>query len=285
MRTLFSVVIICVVGILVYSNMLGGAFQFDDHWCITNNPAIRNLSNLPAVWNFWPTRFITILSFALNYRLERFNVFYYHLFNLLIHLGSAILVWWLTFLALSTPEMRDKKIAGHKEAIALFAGLIFASHPIQTEAVSYIVQRATSLAGFFCLASVCLYAKSRSRESESASSNGWRYYYAASLIAAVMAAFTKEMAIMLPLAILLYDICFLNTEKAIRWKRLVPFFIILLIIPITMFATRSLDFFRMRHAAEGPAGISSGHYLLTQFRVIVTYIRLLFIPINQNVRL
>jgi len=98
-----------------------------------------------------------------------------------------------------------------------------------------------------------------------------------------MAMFTKETAIIMPMAIFLYDICFLKTERALLWKRLAPFFAAMAIIPITMFATKSVDFLQMRRITEGPPGISSFHYLLTQFNVIITYIRLLVIPLNQNI--
>ncbi|MFA5144264.1 MAG: tetratricopeptide repeat protein [Candidatus Omnitrophota bacterium] len=273
----------CSAGFIVYSRALGGAFQLDDYRVIVDNPAIKDISNLQRIWEFWPTRFITNLSFAANFRLERFNVFYYHLFNMIIHLGAAILVWRLTFLTFLAPAIKGEKIAGQKEMLSFFAGLVFVLHPVQTEAVSYIVQRATSLAAFFCLASLYLYIKSRLAESGTGPSGRQRYYYAASLVLAVAAAFTKEMAVILPLIILLYEFIFLKCDKPLRWQRLVPFIIVIFIVPVTMFATRSVDFKEMRLISEGPSGISPVRYLLTQTRVAITYMRLLFAPLNQNV--
>ena len=270
-KKLLLTAVLCSAGFIIYSNVLGGAFQFDDLKVIIENPAIKKLGDLPGIWRHWPTRFITTLSFAINYRLEHFNVFYYHLFNLLIHLGSAMLVWWLAFLTLSSPGMRETKISGYKDQLAFFAGLIFAAHPVQTEAVSYITQRATCLCAFFCLASVCFYVKSNKR-----------HYYAASLFAMAMAMFTKENAAIFPLVILLYDLVFLNAEKSGRWKRLTPVLMTLLIIPLTMLASRSVDISQMRLVCEDPPGITPAHYFFTQLRVIVTYIRLLFLPLNQN---
>lgn len=282
-KIFFLAAILCSLGFIIYSHSLGGAFQLDDYGVIIENPAIKNLTDLSNIWKFWPTRFITTFSFAINFRLERFNVFYFHLFNLAIHIGSAILVWWLMSLTFLTPEMKDKKIAESKRVIAFFAGLIFVSHPIQTEAVSYIVQRSTSLAAFLCLVSLCFYIKSRLLESGSALSNSWKSYYAASLITMIMAMFTKEMTIIFPLIILLYDFFFLRAGKAVYWRRLAPFFITMPIIPFTMLAAKSVNFSEMRLISEGPPGISPIHYLLTQLNVMVTYIRLLFIPLNQNV--
>ena len=76
------------------------------------NPAIRYIFNLQAIWNFWPTRFIAHLSFALNYHFGRLNVFGYHLFNLLVHISASIMVWYFMLLTFSTPAMNGKKIAG-----------------------------------------------------------------------------------------------------------------------------------------------------------------------------
>ena len=64
-------------------------------------------------------------------------------------------------MTLSTPAMKENKITQHANLIALFAGLVFVSHPIQTEAVTYIWQRAASMAALFYLASLCFYVKSR----------------------------------------------------------------------------------------------------------------------------
>src|SRR5208283_2829206 len=113
------------------------------------------------IWNFLPRRFILYLSLALNYHFSALDVCGYHLFNLGVHLVTAILVWWLTLLTLSTPVMKKEKIAQHADTLALLAGLVFVAHPIQTEAVTYIVQRAAAMAGLFYLASLSLYVKSR----------------------------------------------------------------------------------------------------------------------------
>jgi tetratricopeptide (TPR) repeat protein len=278
----FALIILSCLGVIIYSNTLDSSFQFDDYNSIVFNPSIRNPANLGTIWNFWPTRFITYLSFALNYHLNQLNVFNYHLFNLIVHLVCAILVWWLVLLTFSTPTMKDAKITPQANLIAFFAGLVFLAHPIQTQAVTYIIQRATSLAALFYLASVALYAKSRLLQLETQVRGSYRFYYAGSLITAVLAMFTKEMTITLPMMILLYEFCFLKTEKGINWKQLIPFLITLLIIPLTMFLSKSVNFQEMRRIAEPAPNIFPWHYLLTQFRVMVIYLRLLFLPLNQN---
>ena len=273
---------ILLLGILIYSNTFYNSFNFDDFSSIVNNPAIKNILNLKAIWNFWPNRFITYFSVAFNYQISQLNVVSYHLFNLIIHLSCAILVWWFMLLTFSTPAMKGQKITEHAKLIAFFAGLIFVAHPIQTQGVTYIIQRAASLATLFYLVSLSLYVKSRLLQQQVGNPVVSRFFYFGSLISAVMAMFAKEMTVTLPLMILLYEWCFLKTKERISWKSLLPFFATFLIIPLTMFFAKSVDFIGMRRVLGDPPSISSWHYLLTQFRVIITYLRLLFIPINQN---
>ncbi|MFH0731927.1 MAG: tetratricopeptide repeat protein, partial [Candidatus Omnitrophota bacterium] len=199
----------------------------------------------------------------------------------MIHLCAAITIWWLTILTLQTPALRDNKISGHSNIIALFTTLIFVSHPIQTQAVTYIIQRATSLATLFYVLSLAFYVKFRLLQCEENKSRIRFSYYALSFLALILAMFSKEMTITLPFVILLYELCFFK-DKRIEWKPVIPFFVTLLIIPITMAATKSVDFHQMRLVRETGLGALPSNYLLTQFRVIVTYIRLLFIPVNQN---
>ena len=279
---LLAIGTLLLLGALIYSNTFFSSFHFDDTPSIVENPAIRNILNLPAIWNSWPTRFVTYLSLALNYRLGQLNVFSYHLFNFLVHICTAIMVWWFALLTFSTPAMRGKKIAKHAGLIAFFIGLVFMTHPIQTQAVTYIVQRAASLATLFYLACLCLYIKSRLLQQQGENIISSRISYCCSLIVAIMAMFTKEITVTLPLMVLFYEYFFLRIEKKFDWKHPFPFFATMLVVPLTMFFTSSVDFMGMRRSLEPASGISPWQYLITQFRVMVTYIRLLFIPVNQN---
>lgn len=272
--SILSIVLICCLGFIIYSNNFHSPFQLDDDHSIIDNISIRNLSDTNAIFSYFPTRFITDLSIAFNYHIGGLNVFGYHLFNLLVHLLSAIMVWWLVLLTLRAPAFKGNKMADYSHIIAFFAGLLFVSHPIQTEGVTYIIQRAASLAALFYVSSIAFYARSRLSKDNLP-------YYILSLMALVLAMFSKEMTITLPLMIILYEFCFFR-EKGSSWKRLAPFIVGLLIIPITMVVTKSVDFGQMHLVREPGPGISPLNYLLTQFRVISTYIRLLLIPVNQN---
>jgi tetratricopeptide (TPR) repeat protein len=270
------------LGLIIYSNTFKSPFRLDDDHTIVNNFSIRDLSNIKAIWDFWPTRFIVDLSLALNYHFNHLNVFGYHLINLIIHLVASLLVWWLALLTFYTPALKNSKITSHARLLSFFAGLVFVAHPIQTQAVTYIIQRTTALAALFYLAALSFYVKSRLLRLEKPTSMVWKIPYSISLICAVLAMFTKEMTITLPFMVLLYEFSFFKTRKTIDKKLLTPYLIILLVIPLAMLITKSVNFMEMRRVAEYQAPASPYHYLLTQFRVMVTYLRLLFMPIHQN---
>ena len=174
--------------------------------------------------------------------------------------------------------MRDEEISRQADRISLFAGLIFIAHPVQVEAVTYISQRSASMATLFYVASLCFYIKSRSAQTEIPHSVVGRIYYAGALTTAVIAMFTKETAITLPLMILLYEISFLKTDTKPNWKYLAPFLATLIIVPLGTDFTKSVKF----HLLLGEPEMSSMQYFLTQFRVMITYIRLVFLPFCQN---
>jgi protein O-mannosyl-transferase len=279
---LFPIIIICCLGVLAYSNTFYSSFHFDDFPGIVNNLAIRNLFNLGNIWNFFPARFITYLSFALNYQIHQLNVVGYHIVNLAVHIITAILLFWLVNLTLLTPVMREEKITQAPKLISLFIALVFLIHPIQTQGVTYIFQRVASMATLFYLASLGLYAKSRLLLDQELTKGLARRYYFSSLAVAVITMFTKEIAITLPLIICLYEFSFFKTTKSFKYKQLIPFLVTLVIIPLTMLVTKSTNFTTMWRDNQETLVIPPWHYLLTKFMVLATYIRLAFLPFNQN---
>jgi protein O-mannosyl-transferase len=271
---LLSIIAVSCLGIIVYSNTFFCSFHFDDFVFIVTNSCIKDLHGLQSIWDFWPCRFITFFSFALNYHFYQLNVFGYHLFNLAVHLFSALLVWRLVSLTFLTPVMKEERISRHAGLIALFTGLVFVAHPVQTQAVTFIWQRAASMAAMFYLASLCFYVNSRLVPSLPG-----RFSYIFSLLTAVMAMFTKEIAITLPLMVLLYEFCFFNTKRIFNWKPLVPFFFILLVIPVVWIFS---DPEKAQSRQSFVAYISPMQYFFTEGRVMLTYIRLAFLPLHQN---
>ena len=170
-----AVVLVIVVGTLAYSNSFAVPFSlFDDTLWIQENVFVHSFRHLSQLWRSQPPRFVPFLTFLLNYHFGGANVFGYHLVNLLIHLANALLVYWLvlTTLRLSS-ALSPKPLALSSQPLALSsqplalrswalaAGLVFVAHPLQTQAVTYIVQRMESLAALFYLLTLSLYLKAR----------------------------------------------------------------------------------------------------------------------------
>jgi tetratricopeptide (TPR) repeat protein len=281
---LLALAIIILLGIEIYSNSFNCSFHFDDMIQIVNNPDIRNLADFKAWWNSSPSRPVGMVTFALNYHFNQLDVRYYHFVNLIIHLINSYLVWWLTVLIFSSPAMKDQPIARNKKVLAFLTALLFVSHPLATQSVTYIVQRLASMVAMFYFLSLALYMKARLSDKGDVSKT---LLFIASLVSAVLAMLTKENAFTLPFAILLIEFFFLTTKKkfAINFRdyRIILFILALLGIIIIIPLKVSFNIFKPIAPTEGHTyTVTPVNYLLTQFTVIVKYIQLLFLPINQK---
>ncbi|MBI5675378.1 MAG: tetratricopeptide repeat protein [Nitrospirae bacterium] len=299
--------IACLV-FLIYSNTFNAPFQFDDDPNIVDNPAIKDFhyfadpSSVARIDNLskplkplFKTRYIGYLTFALNYRLHGLDVMGYHLVNIFIHIFNSLLLYWLITLTFRTPffSVAGSPMTfpdGSRNLIALFTALFFAVHPIQTQAVTYIVQRFASLATLFYMLSLVMYIKWRElKEQQTKRYMPGIILYAVSLLSAVLAMKTKEFAFTLPIVMAIYELMFFDGKIMKKTRYLIPFFLAVLVIPTALADNggsiavlsgvnkEDLNIYGERSSMSG------GDYLFTQFRVIVTYIRLLFLPINQNI--
>ena len=318
--------LIVVIGILLYSNTLHSPFQWDEIKFIETNPIIKDLGYFlePSradgleLYETVRNRYVGFLTFALNYKINGLDVTGYHIVNISIHIINSLLVYLLVILTFKTPffeAYRSPLFAQDKgesaltmnNMIAFFTALVFVSHPLQTEAVTYIFQRLASLVTMFYLLSLILYIKSRLKdqakvkveiqtEPEDRANNKFLSliftfastyaYYLLSFLFAVVAMKTKENAFTLPLMIATYELSFFNGRIGKRALRLIPILLTLLIIPLTLTGINKPAgeiIGSMADATRGDASISRMDYLFTQFRVIVTYIRLLVLPTNQNI--
>jgi len=274
-------------GIVIYSNSFFGSFHFDDEQCIVNNPAIRHIGDIISIWRYWPTRFVTFFSLALNYRGCGLHVFAYHVFNFLTHVATALLVYLFVLLTFKTPEVKKDRIAAYGPWAAFFISVLFLAHPVQTQPVDYIIQRATLLAAFFYMASLCLYVLARQKKEEGHASRQWKMFYAGSFCCALLSMFSKELAVTLPISICLYEYFFLKGKRSSRIKWILPFLVILFVVPLTMLSVKMLSvsadhFKETRRIVWGFSEAAPIEYFLTQLRAFWTYVRLLFVPINQN---
>lgn len=267
---------------IIYSNVLHGPFVFDDGLYIVKNPQIKDPSLL------WPpsSRYLAYLSFALNYALGGLEPFGYHLFNVAVHMANSILVFALALLLFKTSALRDRGLEEYAFPAAIIASFLFAAHPVQTQAVSYITQRLASLAALFYLLSLVLYLKWRTTDKK-----GRVFIYAAALLSAIAAQFTKEIGFTLPAVIVLTEFAFFRGvgKPLKRFAALAPFILTMAIVPALLFgpelsvgADPGVSGSTRAHQMRDLATISSHDYMATQLRVMVTYLRLLVFPAGQN---
>ena len=193
LRILLYCLLIIGAGVVAYANATRGQFVYDDLYSMLDQPALKFLD--PALlWNTFNVRILGYYSFALNYRLTGFDPFWFHFVNIVIHLANACLVFLLARLVLyRSRELGASRLdAGHADAAALTAGLIFAVHPVETQAVSFVVQRLASQAAFFYLLSMTLFFKGRLMTEDGRRSGV--AFIAGSVLSAVAAMFTKQNA-------------------------------------------------------------------------------------------
>jgi hypothetical protein len=163
------VLLIVVIALLAYANSFAVPFQLDDAPIIRDNLIIQDLRFLAdpsqaqgSFLDYYLTlRYISLLSFAIDYQLYGLNVVGYHVTNLAIHIANALLVYWLLQLTFTTPVLRNSPLKVRAPLIALITALLFVAHPVQTQAVTYLTQRYTSLATLFYLLSLGAFIKWR----------------------------------------------------------------------------------------------------------------------------
>lgn len=291
MRRLAVIVfIMAILGFALYARVLKSPFQFDDTINIVDNIDIRNPSNIEIIFLKWPTRFTAFMTFAVNYSLGKLNVVGYHVVNILILIGCAVLAYIFVTLLLSAPKMAKKTVSRYSREIGFFTAMIFLCHPIQTESVSYIFQRTESLMGFFYLLTMCLYMKMRLMKERGGAKIKWRKYYYYTWMSAVLCVLSKENGVTLPaMLIVLECMCFdhgpysffkIGVPTHRDLKRVFKFLFLIPLMITLLFITKPATYADIHVFMTDE--MSSKTYLLTQFRVIMTYIRLLAAPINQN---
>jgi len=269
----FIPVLILAAGAWAYHNSFQGPFVFDDVPSILDNPHIRHLWPLreavSAPLDLTVTgRPVVCLSLALNYALGGLNVWGYHAFNLAVHLLAALVLFGILRRTFEGEKLRDRfGVAAVWLAAAI--ALIWEVHPLQTESVTYIVQRTESLMGLFLL--LALYCTLRGSRSSRA-----RVWYLAAVVSCALGMGSKEVMVGAPLIVLLYDRVFLAASFRQLWQRRVGLYVGLaatwIILAVLVARTpRSATGFGI----EGP---TSWDYLKTEAGVIVYYLRLCFWP-------
>ena len=267
-KTITPVLLTIFLSLVSYVNTFQNDFVWDDHVFILENADIRSFSSLPLFFTndvdglYRPLR---SFYYTFIYSIGGKNEFWYHLNSLFFHTIISILVFFIIY------EISSRK------SIALIASMIFAAHPLHTERVANITGGFDMLGIFFMLLSFYLYIKF--------SKLGNKKHFFFSLLFLLIAVFSSEEAITLPLLIILYDFCFKREKfvEKIKIKKIneniiknyFPYFIIALFyiaVRIIVVGFRG----RVEEYLAGNFFLT----MLTMLKVYVYYIYLLILPLN-----
>lgn len=280
----FSVIAILLLGAIAYSNTLTDPFVFDDIPNIQENRHIQ-IDDLSAA-SLWEAgtespskgRPLAYISFALNYRIGGKSVVGYHVVNILIHLFAGVMAYGISLSILQQAARVDDGLARRLDEsgrwfAAFLSGLVFTLHPIQTQSVTYIVQRMNSLAALLYLIAFALYLSGRNQPNGIGRWFSWTLGLAFWLLSLT----SKQISVTLPAAVLLYEWYFYG-DLSLRWIRRGAIFLgfVLLALAIIVFAQFSVvgevfDHYQTRE-------FTMVERLLTQTRVLVLYATLSLFP-------
>ena len=294
----------------VYANSVDGAFVFDDFPAIVENPHVRQLQPLAdalAAPVEAPTagRPIAALSFAVSYALSGgYDTWWFHALNIAIHAGAALVLFGLVRRTLLTPPLRPR-FGASSTALAFLVALLWSVHPLQTQAVTYIVQRIESLMGLFLLLTVycairageifrlkaeatgpqsgrlkaeATRPQSRSLKTEATTSKrktrGFRlqaeeYWFAFSVMFCALGMATKQTMVGAPLLVMLWDWLF---GTRMRWRLYAALGATWLLLAYLVVSEPR------PHSVGSIEGWTPIGYLITQAGVILHYLRLSIVP-------
>ena len=230
---LYCCAALSILGIIIYGNHLHNTFQFDSVAYIKNNPSLKNPESFFTL-EFWRLQFFSRgllrVSMALNVYLDGFRPFGFHVFNLTLHIFNSILIFFIfqkTFFHFKN-QVKEKH---SRLAIPFFASVVFLVHPIQTEAVIYIISRSEILASTFYLLGLFLFQLLLDANSQKQIHKVIIFWFA--IITLVILGYSvKQTLATFPLIIFLYYISVCPFESLIikfllKWKWVITSTIIL----------------------------------------------------------
>jgi len=286
-KNVFSITAVFIMILILYSNTFDASWHFDDEQNILERKAIH-LTELT-----WPQikktffddegkfyRPAACLSLALNYYIGKTNIFGYHAVNIFIHFLASIFLFLFIYHTLNLPFLKAR-YGPNSYFIALLATALWAINPLQTQAVTYIVQRMASIAGMFYIMSMYFYLKGRTSEQRLVSPA----HYFMCLFCGILAFGSKQNAAMLPISILLFDLFLIQGLTKENIKKNSFILLVLILTPLTLAVIH-----------EGPSifhpkQLFSGYEhrpftlverLLTEPRIILFYISLLLYPMPDR---
>lgn len=310
-KNIIPYIILSAISAIIFCNSLGNAFVYDDSVTIVNNTLIKDWRNFSKIFSFnyfilsgeLSYRPIVTLSYFIDYSIWGLNPSGFHFTNILLQVCNVLLFYaFLRMIAtLGGPRKLAKNLAlnqsspasnpgykqesdlpeGRKRAIkinifAFVSALLFAAHPILTETVNSVSYREDLLAAFFLLISFILFLKA---DGKILCGTKYLLYYAGSLCSYLLSLFSKEMAVTLPILMILFTIFYSSPGNTFREviKRVKGIYIGYFIITAFYLI---IQFVLFRHTHIKLDQTSQSLYIM--LKVLASYIKLLFLPLNLN---
>ena len=286
----FALATLFITILLIYFNTFNASWHFDDTPNILKSERlhledlswekIKNTLFLVSDGKVKIYRPAACLSFALNYYFGQEDVFGYHVVNLVIHFLASIFLFLFIHNTLNVPSLKAK-CGPYAYSIALLATVLWAINPVQSQAVTYIVQRMASMAGMFYIMSMYFYLMGRTSEKKAPK----LACYLSCGAAGVLAICSKENAALLPLSLFFLDLFLIQGLERKNIKKNVYVLLALILIPL------ALNLFYRGPSAFSLDRLNTSYLhreytmlerLLTQPRVILLYLSLLFYPMPDR---
>jgi tetratricopeptide (TPR) repeat protein len=280
-KKLLLISAVVAVSLAVYFNALFNGFVYDDDTQVLANAWIKDIRYIPEMFSSSVAGFdkaaghvisnyfrpVMHLVYMFNYHVFGLKPWGFHLMNILIHAGVSALVFILADLLF----VKSSSSGSVPFRLPPFlAAILFATHPIHTEAVTWIASLPELSFSFFSLLSLYLYIRYR---------DGSKNYYILSVLSFFVATLCKETALTLPLMLIVYDYAFIKKKErlAVFIKRYMPYFIVMGV------------YLAMRYNALGGLAPNKSHqelgsyqYFINIFPLFAQYMGKLILPINLN---
>jgi tetratricopeptide (TPR) repeat protein/multisubunit Na+/H+ antiporter MnhC subunit len=272
-----------------YSNTFESTWHLDDYPNVVNNKNLhlKELTRESLVKTFYSRersfseiyRPVACLTFAFNWYLGQNNVVGYHLVNISFHFITAFFLFLTIFNLYRSPNL-VRGNCQHRYGIALLAAALWALNPIQTQAVTYIVQRMAIMAAMFCIIAIYFYVNCRLNKKT------WHQglYIAGCAVSYVLAIGSKENAVVLPVALFLIEAVFFQNLNSPRVKKILTVtaitigFLMVVVFAYCIINANELVFLKgYRHRS-----FSLGQRLMTQPGIIVFYLSQLLYPMPNR---
>lgn len=272
--------LIAVVAFAVYANSLSNDFVFDDESVVLGDPSITDLSNIPRYFTAQEGfhkvigryyRPVVSSTYALDYAIWGLEPFGFHLTNVIIHVINSLLFFKLLLMIFGVDDSRSQKT---KLTAVIIAGFVFAVHTIHTEAISWVSGRTDSLSFTFFAASFIFYLK-YTAEKKASNFSLVLFFFLLSLLA-------KEMAITLPIVVVLYDILVNKEKKRESIQNNLWIYVSLAVLSIMYLFIRWLILkdIPQRESYFYFYGKDLSTIVFTMFQTIPLYFRLLVAPVG-----